>query len=88
VIDDVVELTEATKQFMRDPGTRSALLGQQEIDFVIARRTPALDDASTLRFQREVDGIGIYEVVDSPTARELPLPGEAPGYHCFREVPS
>jgi len=88
ILDDVLRLREATKQFFADPEGSARILHEQEVDFVIAETTPALNAAGGLELMSTVDGLAVYAVEGAPSSRDLPRPAESAGYHCFTEVPS
>jgi hypothetical protein len=87
IVNDVLEVRAATRRFLQEPNRFSNILTEREIDFVIARESPALNEARDLSLIRDVDGIGIYAVLHRDATKSLPRPSEAPGYHCFRRVP-
>jgi hypothetical protein len=87
ILDDVLRLREATKQFFADPEGSARILREQEVDFVIAETTPALNAAGELELMSTVDGLAVYAVEGSPSSRDLPRPTESAGYHCFTGVP-
>jgi hypothetical protein len=87
IVNEVLNVRAATKRFLRDPDRFSNVLSERDVDFVIARRSVAIDQARDLSLVREVDGLAIYDVLERDADRSLPRPPQSAGYHCFHEVP-
>jgi hypothetical protein len=87
IVNEVLNVRAATARFLRNPDRYANVLTEREVDFVIANRRAALDEARDLSFVREIDGVAVYEVLASDADRNLPRPPESAGYHCFHEVP-
>jgi len=88
IVNDVLELRASTERFFLDPKTYSGILADEEIDFVVAGISPALDAAPGLERVAAVAGLGLYRVEVRSPGGVLPRPSESPGYHCFRKAPS
>jgi len=88
IVNDVLELRASTERFFLDPKTYSGILADEEIDFVVAGISPALDAAPGLQRVAAVAGLGLYRVEVRSPGGVLPRPSESPGYHCFRKAPS
>jgi hypothetical protein len=88
IVNDVLELRASTERFFLDPKKYSGILADEEIDFVVARISPALDAAPGLQRVAAVAGLGLYRVEVRSLGGVLPRPSESPGYHCFRKAPS
>jgi hypothetical protein len=88
IVNDVLELRASTERFFLDPGQSSGILADEEIDFVVARISPALDATPSLRRVAAVAGLGLYRVEVRSLGGRLPRPSDSPGYHCFRKAPS
>jgi hypothetical protein len=88
IVNDVLELRASTERFFLDPSRSSSILSHEEIDFVVARISPALDAAPGLQRVAAVAGLGVYRVKVRSLGGLLPRPSESPGYHCFRKAPS
>jgi hypothetical protein len=88
IVNDVLRLREEVDRFFADPSGSAAVLRDEEVDYVIAERSPALDSAEGLRRVGTADDLGVYEVESSSSSRERPRPTGSAGYHCFRTVSS
>lgn len=88
IVNDVLELRASTERFFLDPSQSSGILADEEIDFVVARISPALDAAPELQRVAVVAGLGLYRVEVRSLGGLLPRPSNSPGYHCFRKAPS
>ena len=88
IVNDVLELRASTERFFLDPSRSSDILSDEEIDFVVARLSPALDAVPALQRVAAVAGLGVYRVETRSLGGRLPRPSESPGYHCFRKAPS
>jgi hypothetical protein len=88
IVNDVLRLREEVDRFFADPSGSAAVLRDEEVDYVIAERSPALDSAEGLRRVGTADDLGVYEVEGSSSSRERPRPTGSAGYHCFRTVSS
>ena len=66
---------------------RGEAQARQSLRQTLAILRAALDEARDLSLVREVDGLAIYDVLESDPDRSLPRPPQSAGYHCFHEVP-
>jgi hypothetical protein len=88
IVNDVLELRASTERFFLDPSQSSGILADEEIDFVVAPISRALDAAPGLQRVAAVASLGLYRVEVRSLGGRLPRPSESPGYHCFRKAPS
>jgi hypothetical protein len=88
IVNDVLRLRETVDRFFASPSGSAAVLRDEEVDYVVAERSPELDGAEGLRLTATVKDVGVYEVEERSSSRELPRPTDSAGYRCFRTAPS